>query len=177
MRAFIPAALAAIAFVTLPMAAAFVNPAAAALDTNAVAAFYANGTYRMVTWDEIDKLNRRDRRYVSVAIFHVQSPGDYPNAVVFNGADEIALKREENALIVREIFLSPSSRKTTQFYEDTFDQEIKQDWSGVAASVFVNVRVHMLSRAFGGPYDDLTSRAAAAVTGLRFDPVPSEGEY
>lgn len=151
-------------------------PAHAELGVNAVAVFYANETYRMVTWDNIADLNRRDRRYVCITVFHVQTAGDFPNAVTFCGAEEMALKRARSVLITRELFL-PNVRKVWRFFEDNPVQDTDETWDGAASSLFAAVTLHIQSRAFGGNYDDLTARASLAAVGLRFDPVPSNGNY
>jgi len=160
----------------LALAALWAPQAAAEVDVNAVAIFYANGDWRMESWDNIDKLNRRDRRYVKLVVYHVQNAGSCPNAVAFNGAEEIALRRTHQALIVREFF-RPNGREVHRFFEDDPVQTIGEAWADSNAGFFAAVKLHIRSRAFGGPYADLTDRADAVLGSLRCAAVPNSGTY
>ena len=161
-------------FVTLSMM--FSAPARAAQGVNAVAAFYEDATYELVGWDDLAILNQRDKRFVALAIYHIQSPGDWPNAVLFTGlAEWIGIKRSVGALTVRRMFDTPKRATERSFYE-TFEQTLDRDKILEVAVAGVVAEFDVL------PFDDrayavLQDRANGAYIGLRFEPVPSRGMY
>ena len=144
---------------------------------DSVAVFYADGSYRHVTWDDAASLQGPlSKRVVQIHVYHVQAPG-FPNQVVVNGYDDYCLRRTNEGLIARYGSMPPADPEAAfecYFTQGSSAQEIgteimPQLCMGGASAAFQSID-------HSDPnYEDLDGRAGAV--NLSEATVPGTGTY
>jgi hypothetical protein len=146
-------------------------------NTNALAAFYADGTYKLVLWKNARELHD-PKRYVAVAAYHVQQSST-PAHVVFNGHDVVGVRIADDALMVRQADFPPwpTYLKESCFYNGG-SQSISLEIPGPLEMVLAGAEAVLYTKDYEDlDYDEMTNRANAKAAELVAAPVPSAGTY
>ena len=149
-----------------------------AANTNAVAAFYADGTYKLVTWDRTMDL-QGTKLYVGLAVYHVQPPATVPGAVVFLGHDGACVMRVGGGLIACQADFPPWPRFARRWwFEEGGVQQISQDVLGPLHMIFEGSHTVFLTKNYDeAAYNAMTDRVNTKAPQLATAAVPSEGTY
>lgn len=156
-------------------------------NVNAVAAFYADGTYALCSWDTVQDI-QSTKKYVMVAVYHVQAPG-LPNVIQVVGHDVVCLRRLRTArdgLVVRQIdniLVGQPGGGIEEAKEHFFERGSQLQETGLvlpnpATLATGGMDVVLYTLAYDDPaYNDLNTRALSKSVELRAAPVPSSGTY
>ena len=151
--------------------------ASAQADTNSVAACYADGTYKHVTWGNVGDLQDA-KDIVTIMVLHAQSPGE-PNAVEFTGHDRYAVRRLPNGLLVRWSDTPPGTENSTErAFRDNGDQEANRALGNSGSGNGIGGGMHgfFYSKDWqDSDYDAMPARCVDKLATFRAQTVPAEG--
>jgi hypothetical protein len=148
------------------------------IDMDAVAAFYADGTFKYRAWNgNLDEL-KVNKRAVTVSTFHVQNAGNQPNVVVHTGHDIYALKDSPQGFFVREGDFAPGEALKEKFFKKGASDQSTDDIGKPAAAAGGGARVELRTMDDNDPnYTVLQGRAVTKGLELRLLAPPIDGTY
>lgn len=146
-------------------------------NVDSVAVFYADGTYKHVTWNAFaDLQGPLTRKIVQIHVYTVQTPG-YPGLTVVNGFPDYCGRRTADGLIVR--YGTMLDANPPQAFECFFvhgEQNLQVNVEIPHELCMSGMSVAFASLEFDDPnFDDLDGRAGAM--DLRQETVPGSGTF
>lgn len=147
-----------------------------AIDVNAVGVFYEDRTYDLVRWIGAFDLNT-DQPVVTVAIFHVQTPGALPNAVLMTGHGLYSVRHTLKGMQARQADRTPPFHQK-KFFERGSATQTTSETSLNPDMVGGGMAALFESMPFSDPnYETLQDDVVTKALELRSAAVPSSGTY
>lgn len=157
--------------------------ARAQLDTNSVAACYADGTYRHETWANVGDL-ADNKDVVTIAILHDQiaGPGSSPNIVELTGHDRYALRAlPSGGLLARSADVAPGPEDSREHvFRSDGTQQLARGLgnNGTGNGIGGGMHVFLFSKNYqDADYTTMQARCTAMFNTFRAESVPASGTY